>query len=90
MNDLRAISLCNVVYKLIAKVLTSRFKNILPEIISPNQSAFVPGRMISDTIILTYEMIHFLQRKKSGWAGYAAIKLDMSKDYDRVEWKNLQ
>uniref|UniRef100_A0A453KYM4 Reverse transcriptase domain-containing protein n=2 Tax=Aegilops tauschii subsp. strangulata TaxID=200361 RepID=A0A453KYM4_AEGTS len=90
LNDLRPISLCNVVYKLIAKVLTNRLKNILPEIISPNQSAFVPGRVISDNILLAYEMIHFLQRKKSGRGGYAAIKLNMSKAYDRVEWKFLQ
>lgn len=90
LKDLRPISLCNVVYKLIAKVLTNRLKLILPDIISGNQSAFVPGRMISDNIILAYKLTHFLQKKRNGAKGYAAIKLDMSKAYDRVEWKFLR
>ena len=85
MKDLRPISLCNVVYKLVAKVITNRVKLILPDIISPNQSAFMPGRLISKNILLAYELTHFLQRKRSGTVGYAAIKLDISKAYDRVE-----
>jgi len=90
LKDLRPISLCNVVYKIASKVLASRLKVILPEIISPNQSAFIPGWLITDNILVAYELTHFLQNKRSGAEGFAALKLDMSKAYDRVEWHFLR
>jgi hypothetical protein len=77
-------------YKLVSKVLANRLKQILQEIISPNQSAFVPGRLISDNIMLAYEVTHFMQNKRAGAVGYAALKLDMIKAYDRVEWSFLE
>jgi hypothetical protein len=70
MKDLRPISLCNIVYKLISKVLANRLKLILPEIISPNQSAFVPGRLVTDNILLPYEYTHFMRNKKRGSHGF--------------------
>ncbi|EEE51789.1 hypothetical protein OsJ_33245 [Oryza sativa Japonica Group] len=89
-KDLRPISLCNVVYKIASKVLANRLKPLLSEIISPIQIAFVPQRMITDNILLAYELTHFLKTKRRGSVGFAAVKQGMSKAYDRVEWGFLE
>ena len=68
----------------------NRLKVIIHNIISDSQSAFVPNKLITDNIMITYEMNHFLKRKTKGKVGYAALKADMSKAYDRFEWNFIE
>ena len=85
MTELRPISLCNVGYKIISKVLCQRLKSCLPRLISETQSAFVAGRLISDNLLIAQEMLHGLRANKSCQSKFMAIKTDMSKAYDRIE-----
>lgn len=88
--DYRPISLYNVIYKIIPKVLANRLKLILHDIISPIQSAFILDRLITDNILIAYETLHNLNSQSKSKQRFKALKLDMSKAYDRIEWSFLQ
>ncbi|WCJ31853.1 Polynucleotidyl transferase ribonuclease H-like superfamily protein [Euphorbia peplus] len=84
-GDLRPISLCNVVYKIITKLIANRLKSVMPQLVLPHQTSFVAGRNITDNTIIAQEAIHTM-RKKTGQSGWMAIKVDLEKAYDRLCW----
>ena len=90
MSDYRSVSLCNVLYKIFSKVLANRLKRILTSIIIEHQSAFTKNCLILDNILVAFENLHSMNIHKSSKHGYMAIKFDMSKAYDRVEWFFLE
>ena len=89
-SKFRPIALCNVLYKLVSKVLANKLKKLLPQIISESQSAFQPDKTISDNILVVFETLHHMKMKKVGKVGHVALKLDMSKAYDSLEWDFLK
>ncbi|XP_021994181.1 uncharacterized protein LOC110890840 [Helianthus annuus] len=86
--DYRPISCCNTLYKCISKIISDRMKDGLADIVSINQSAFVPGRRISDNILLTQELMHSYHRKVG--PPRCAFNIDIQKAYDTVEWSFLE
>ncbi|KAK9990862.1 hypothetical protein SO802_025847 [Lithocarpus litseifolius] len=88
-NHFRPISLCNVVYKIISKLLIAKFRPLLDKIISLAQSAFIPNRWIAENQVIIQELLHGFKTRKLK-PGLMAIKLDLQKAYDRVNWKFIQ
>lgn len=70
-------------------MLINRFQKVLHLCINEAQSTFVPGFLISDNIIVAYEILHSMRNRSSGGLGSFVLKLDMSKAYDRVEWESI-
>ena len=86
-KQFRPISLCNVIYKILTKIIANRLKPLLPFIISNEQTGYVEGRQIMDSVILSNEVIHTLKTSKTPGM---LIKLDLSKAFDRVSWQYLR
>ncbi|XP_057871389.2 uncharacterized protein LOC131077832 [Cryptomeria japonica] len=87
MDQFRPIALCNVVYKIITKLIAERLKPLLGALISTEQGGYVEGRQILDGVVIASEVIHSMASSKER---AMFIKLDMAKAYDRVSWEFLQ
>ncbi|KAL2243600.1 UNVERIFIED_CONTAM: hypothetical protein Sindi_0478000 [Sesamum indicum] len=86
-SEYRPISLCNVTNKICTKLMSIRLGHVLPKVLSPSQSGFVPGRLLSDNVLLAQELVHSLESRRS--EANVIFKLDMAKAYDRVNWEFL-
>uniref|UniRef100_A0A803PDG3 Reverse transcriptase domain-containing protein n=1 Tax=Cannabis sativa TaxID=3483 RepID=A0A803PDG3_CANSA len=85
LRDIRPISLCTTIYKIVSKIPANRLKHVLNPLIYPNQSAFLKGRLI----LMAQELSHSIKGRKIGKTNWMAVKLDMAKAFDRVEWPFL-
>lgn len=90
MSDYRPISLCTVNYKIISKIMIKRLQKCLGFVIFDSQAAFVLGRNISDNVLDAHELLHSIKSKRDFQREYMAIKTDISKAYNRVEWNFLE
>ena len=86
MTEFRPISLCNVAYKLISKTLANHLKAILPIVITENQSVFTSDRLITNNVLVAFELMHCLNHKTEGKDCFMSVKLNMSNAFDRIEW----
>lgn len=88
-NNLQPISLCNVVYKIISKLLLAKLRPLLHKIIYPYQSAFIPGRWIAENQVVVHELLHSFKVRKVK-SGFMAVKIDLQKAYDIINWRFIQ
>ncbi|KAL0298214.1 UNVERIFIED_CONTAM: hypothetical protein Scaly_3070300 [Sesamum calycinum] len=86
-GDFRPISCCNVIYKIITKIMVKRMQFVLEKLIDNCQNAFVPGRSISDNVLLAQELLSGYNQKKL--PPRCTIKVDLQKAYDMVDWDYL-
>ena len=88
MSDFRPISCCNVIYKLISKIMAHRLKGILPVAIVQNQCAFLQGRLLLENVLLATELVKDYHKPQV--SSRSAIKLDISKAFDTVKWTFIE
>ena len=84
MKDYRPIACCNVLYKVVLKLLANRLKKLLPRMIQENQSAFVQGRLLMENVLLASELVK--DYHKDTVSPRCVLKIDISKAFDSVQW----
>lgn len=89
MKDFRSVSLSNIPYKIISKVIANRLKPLWPKIISEEQPTFVEDCSIMDNVLLALEVIHHMRSKSMGKIGEISLKVDISKVFDIIDWNYL-
>lgn len=82
-KEYKPISYCNVIYKIISKIIISRLGEVISGLTDGSQAAFVPGRLMSDNIILSHELIKCHNIK--GISPRCMLKVDLQKAYDSLE-----
>jgi len=87
LGDYRPISLVGYVYKILAKILANRIKEVLHNVTDKNQSTFLRGRGLLDNVLTANETVDFLRKEKSKGV---IVKVDFEKAYDSVEWDFLE
>ncbi|CAN0907022.1 LINE-1 retrotransposable element ORF2 protein [Linum grandiflorum] len=88
-TQFRPISCCNFRYKIISKIMSSRLKPFIPDIISDMQTAFTGGRAIQDNIVIVHEVLHHFKTRRRSLKWDMMLKMDMKKAYDLVDWDCL-
>ena len=88
-SQYRPLSLCNIVYKIISKILVQRIRPLLLRLISQMQVAFLEGRRGAYNVIIAQEPIYSLGKRR-GKDGYMVVKIDLEKAYDRLEWSFIR
>jgi hypothetical protein len=90
LKDSKPISLCNVVYKIVSKCMVNRMRSLLDDFIVDTQSAFIPGRLITDNAFIAFECLHALKHGTKKCKGFGVYKLDLTKAYGRVDRRFLE
>lgn len=83
-DDFRPISLCNLLYKFITKIMVNRLKKVMGGLVQLNQTTFIEGRSIVENILMCHEVIHGFERKNHAKAIF--LKIDLLKAYDSMSW----